>query len=96
MKGRIYFLIFTQVLTCSLVVASIVRAIWFFGLVTLTAKKLHEKMLKSVIGTKIRFFDLNPIGRVINRFSNDIGNIDDLLPITMFDTIQVGLTVAAD
>ncbi len=46
-------------------------------------------MFESVVGTRMIFFDTNPIGRIINRFSNDIGNIDDLLPLTMFETIQV-------
>ena len=30
-------------------------------------------------------------GRVLNRFSKDIGHIDDLLPITMNDFLQVGI-----
>jgi ABC-type multidrug transport system fused ATPase/permease subunit len=46
-------------------------------------------MLKSVMKAKIRFFDLNPIGRIMNRFSKDIGSLDDVLPITLFDFLQV-------
>ena len=30
------------------------------------------KMLKSILRSPIVFFDMNPVGRIINRFSNDI------------------------
>ena len=29
-------------------------------------------MLKSILRSPIVFFDMNPVGRIINRFSNDI------------------------
>ncbi|EMR11100.1 hypothetical protein PNEG_00698 [Pneumocystis murina B123] len=38
--------------------------------------KLHEKLFQSVLGAKIRFFDITPIGRIMKRFSNDIGVVD--------------------
>ena len=37
----------------------------------------------------ILFFDSNPIGRILNRFSKDICSMDELLPNTFFDSIQV-------
>ena len=38
--------------------------------------KLHSKMMKSVLSTSIRFFEINPSGRVLNRFSKDVGYAD--------------------
>ena len=38
-------------------------------------------MIKVLFGTEIRFFDTNPLGRITNRFSKDIGGIDDSLPL---------------
>jgi hypothetical protein len=32
------------------------------------------------------------LGRILNRFSKDTGHMDDLLPITLFDFIQVSHT----
>ena len=34
------------------------------------------------------FFDSNPIGRVLNKFSKDTGYMDDLLPMTFYDFLQ--------
>ncbi len=48
-------------------------------------------MLAAIMQAKIRFFDLNPIGRIINRFSKDIGNLDDALPVNLFDFLQVSI-----
>ncbi|CAM1314160.1 ABCC2 (predicted) [Pycnogonum litorale] len=61
-----------------------------FGLVYVTmnsAKSLHDKMLKSVMRSPMWFFDTTPIGRIINRLSEDfsvidldlIGKADDIL-----------------
>ena len=55
----------------------------------LTAYRMHNRMFKSVLESKIRFFDLNSIGRIMNRFSKDISNIDDALPVALFDCMQV-------
>ena len=30
-------------------------------------------------------FDNNPVGRILNRFSRDLGIIDEVLPATAFD-----------
>jgi len=38
--------------------------------------KLHQAMLNAVVRAKILFFDLNPVGRILNRFSNDLGVLD--------------------
>lgn len=41
----------------------------------------------------MRFFDLNPSGRILNRFSKDMGNIDEIMPRVMMDAIQIGLVM---
>lgn len=35
------------------------------------------------------FFHSNPSGRVLNRFSKDMGSVDELLPQAMLDCVQV-------
>lgn len=37
---------------------------------------IHDRMLKSVLGAKIRFFDATPVGRTLQRFSRDLESVD--------------------
>jgi ATP-binding cassette, subfamily C (CFTR/MRP), member 1 len=46
---------------------------------TRTAKSLHERALQRVFRTPTTFFDINPMGRIINRFSRDQDTIDNTL-----------------
>ncbi|PRP88227.1 multidrug resistance-associated protein 1-like [Planoprotostelium fungivorum] len=44
---------------------------------------LHESMIKSVMGAPMAFFDTTPVGRIINRFSKDLYNVDSTLPMCL-------------
>jgi ABC-type multidrug transport system fused ATPase/permease subunit len=43
-------------------------------------KNFHDRMLKSVLGARVRFFDSTPVGRILNRFSKDLDTIERQLP----------------
>lgn len=58
------------------------------GMVT-AARNLHNEMLTGVLAAPMRFFDTQPVGRILNRFSKDLGFMDDLLPWTVVDFVQV-------
>ncbi|KAM6551936.1 hypothetical protein CsatB_001744 [Cannabis sativa] len=40
------------------------------------ARRLHEAMLGSILRAPMVFFHTNPLGRIINRFAKDLGDID--------------------
>ena len=44
---------------------------------------LHRRLLSSILKAPVAFFDVTPIGRIINRFSSDVYAIDDSLPFIM-------------
>ncbi|AWU74051.1 uncharacterized protein C5L36_0A06450 [Pichia kudriavzevii] len=61
------------------------------------SKYLHQIMLSSVLRAPMQFFETTPIGRILNRFSNDIYKIDETLfrVFSMFfnNTIKVSFTI---
>lgn len=58
------------------------------------SKGLHNKMFSKLLATPMRFFDTNPSGRILNRFSKDMGAIDEMLPRVMMEATQVLLVMA--
>ncbi|XP_065902754.1 ATP-binding cassette sub-family C member 4-like isoform X2 [Dysidea avara] len=70
------------------------RAVLCYLLCFAATSSLHSKMFKSILRTPILFFDTNPVGRVLNRFSKDIGFMDALLPNKLLDCITLGLRLA--
>ena len=52
-----------------------------------SSKSLHNSMLTAVLKAPVLFFDTNPGGRILNRFSRDIGIMDELLPDTFLDAL---------
>ena len=45
-------------------------------------------MVVAILQAPVLFFDSNPAGRILNRFSNDIGCMDELLPKTFLWAIH--------
>lgn len=64
------------------------RSICGFFFTIKASQRLHDNMLGAVLRAKIEFFDTNPVGRILNRFSGDVGVIDDALPQTLFDFLM--------
>lgn len=48
----------------------------------------HDRMLRSVLFTRMRFFDSTPIGRILQRFSRDIESVDIHLQWSFDHTIH--------
>lgn len=49
------------------------------GCAIYSAKRLHDNMLRSVIRAPMSFFETTPLGRILNRFSNDVYKVDAIL-----------------
>ncbi|XP_020609632.1 multidrug resistance-associated protein 4-like isoform X3 [Orbicella faveolata] len=63
----------------------------YYTLTVVASKNLYDKMLTSLMRAPMYFFDNNSIGRILNRFSKDIGMIDDMMPMILCDVLQTGL-----
>lgn len=76
-----------------LVVISLGRSLTFFTICMRASTKLHDNMFVSITRATMRFFNTNTAGRILNRFSKDMGAIDELLPAAMIDCLQIGLSL---
>ncbi|XP_070222852.1 ATP-binding cassette sub-family C member 4-like isoform X2 [Bos mutus] len=80
-------------LTVSTVLFGITRSLLIFCILVNSSQTLHKIMLETVLRTQVLFFHINPIGRILNRFTKDIGHMDELLPLIFLDFIQTFLLV---
>ncbi|GME91444.1 unnamed protein product [Ambrosiozyma monospora] len=60
---------------------TLIRSILMWGMCSIRAsKKLHNDMAVAVLKSPMSFFETTPMGRVMNRFSQDISKVDGPLP----------------
>jgi ABC-type multidrug transport system fused ATPase/permease subunit len=48
-----------------------------------TSEKLHKDVLQRILNAPVAFFDVTPLGRILNRFSSDMLTIDEELSQTI-------------
>ncbi|KAF5304472.1 hypothetical protein FQA39_LY09668 [Lamprigera yunnana] len=81
-----------------LIVAAIVlttfRSILFLKICMNASRGLHNTMFNNVLKATMRFFDTNPSGRILNRFSKDMGAVDEILPKALLDAFQIFMVMA--
>lgn len=58
------------------VLVTLLNSYWLIVSSLYAAKRLHDAMLNSILRAPMVFFHTNPLGRIINRFSKDLGDID--------------------
>ncbi|KAI5635385.1 ABC transporter domain-containing protein [Phthorimaea operculella] len=77
----------------SLVVVSLLRSFMFFSMAMRASTRLHNNMFSAITRAPMRFFHVNPSGRILNRFSKDMGAVDEVLPSALLDVLQIGLSL---
>ena len=80
-----------SVLIGSMFVSTIVRSITFFVICTRASVRLHNKIFNRLLRVPLAFFDSNPAGRILNRFSRDLGSIDETIPYIAYDFSLVSI-----
>ena len=77
--------------TCSFVLS---RSYYFLSTCIDASRSLHTQILSSVLSAPVnKYFDITPIGRVLNRFTKDMDSVDSLLPDFFLTALQSGFHV---
>ena len=66
----------------------IIRSATVMNALITSSMNLHNLMLSAVVKAPVLFFDTNPVGRVLNRFSRDINIMEELLPEAFMMALQ--------
>ncbi|CAM4781960.1 unnamed protein product [Rotaria magnacalcarata] len=77
---------------CGIVVTLLILSLLRISIAKLiflnSGRVLHNKMFQRLIRCPISFFDANPAGRILNRFTKDIAAVDEHLPWNFFDFLS--------
>ncbi|KAL5290305.1 ABCC4.2 family protein [Megaselia abdita] len=82
-EKRMKIIIFYTIALFLALVLYLLRTFSFFMACLKISLKIHENLYHGISRTFMYFFNTNPSGRILNRFSKDIGTIDLILPQTM-------------
>ncbi|KAJ8245272.1 hypothetical protein GJAV_G00268970 [Gymnothorax javanicus] len=89
-----YYIIYIYVATSESVLAlGFFRGLPLIHTLLTVSKKLHEQMLSAVLRAPMAILNTMKSGRIMNRFTKDLATIDDMLPLILFDMVQLTLIV---
>ncbi|KAK3718773.1 hypothetical protein QZH41_014043 [Actinostola sp. cb2023] len=71
--------------TAGLLIVTLARTLIFYTHCLFASCRLHTRMLKALLRAPAYFFEVNSIGRILNRFSKDMNYVDESLPSTLID-----------
>lgn len=71
------------------IIWSTAKNVVFYKICMNASKNLHDTMFSCLLRAPMRFFDINPSGRILNRFSKDTGAVDETLPMAMLEAFQI-------
>ena len=85
-----YFMTIYVAVGGSMFLVQMIASVIFVCLFISASTNLHNMVLKSILKCPMRFFDTTPTGRILNRFSRDLDEIDGRLPWTTEALVKNG------
>ena len=67
----------------------------FYFRCAIAAEHMHTRLLFGIMRSPMQFFDTNPLGRIMNRFSSDIDSMDKMIPFQITDFVWGLMDVVA-
>ncbi|KAF4451488.1 putative YBT1-Vacuolar, `full-size` ABC protein [Fusarium austroafricanum] len=92
--NAMYYLTVLAAIGIAGALAALFRDLWIF-LGSLTAsKRIHDRLIASVTRAKFKFFDVTPLGQLMNRFSKDLEAVDQEIAPVAIGVISCGISLA--
>ncbi|XP_039479923.1 probable multidrug resistance-associated protein lethal(2)03659 [Drosophila santomea] len=85
-----------MLITVLSIIVTIKRSFLFFNLAMKASIQLHNSMFRGISRASMYFFNTNPAGGILNRFSKDMGQVDEMLPSIMMTVIQEFLLITGN
>lgn len=89
LQANILFFIYWLISVISRFIASVTL---FLGCIH-SSKVLHNILLVNVLRCPTTYFDVTPVGRLLNRFGKDVDIVDEALPLTISSLILMFFSV---
>ncbi|XP_041974693.1 ATP-binding cassette sub-family C member 4-like [Aricia agestis] len=83
------YLIVNGVIVLLCIILTHIRVFPFATLCVRASETLHNSMFSTMLKGVMRFFDTSSSGRILNRFTKDMGALDEILPRTLLDVVQI-------
>ncbi|KAF9909310.1 hypothetical protein EC991_008821 [Linnemannia zychae] len=77
--------VYAALVLCYMTSDIVVNLIIFVGGGIRSSRLLHDRLADKVLSLPMSFFDTTPVGRIVNRFSTDMDNLDSELPNNVTD-----------
>lgn len=89
-----YLYVYTGIILNAMIL--LIIKMFLLSIIVGNASKItHNSVLQSVLNAPYVFFTENNSGRLLNRFSNDLGDLDEALPSNLVDYIQIAVEITA-
>ncbi|OBA22056.1 P-loop containing nucleoside triphosphate hydrolase protein [Metschnikowia bicuspidata var. bicuspidata NRRL YB-4993] len=77
----LHFIAIYAVLGFTTSALNLLKGLVFFVFMSIRGgRKIHDRMATRLMKAPMNFFERTPVGRIMNRFSNDINKVDSALP----------------
>ncbi|XP_064412697.1 ATP-binding cassette sub-family C member 10 [Latimeria chalumnae] len=79
---KFYLIVYGAIAAANTIFTAARAFLFAYGAIC-AATVIHNRILQRVLKATVSFFDMTPIGRIVNRFSSDLYCVDDTLPFIL-------------